>query len=138
MEVERCLLDANVALNSGGAVRVNLGGPGTSVAATSLRIRESEFAGNSASRDGGALSVIMGEEGVQVVSLVDCRGVGNVARSGAAISQPKQQVSLSESDVLIGAQNSAVADNRWSLLSFRTSTKSGWATPLSALKLGKE
>jgi hypothetical protein len=130
----RCVLDTNVALNSGGALRANLGGPGAPAGKTSLAIRESEFTNNSASTGGGALSLIMGGAGAKVVSLVDCRGAGNAARSGAAISQLRQNVSLSEADMLIGADGAAgaVADSRWGLISFRTSTRTSLALPVTA------
>lgn len=121
MEVTRCVFSSNHALHGGGGLRVNLGGPGA-FSDSRMDIRESEFSHNSAVKEGGAFDLIMGGHNVEVVSVVDCRGMGNIASSAAAVYQQNQRqktrLSLSEADVLL--QHASQTDERWAFLSFRT------------------
>eukprot|EP01052_Picozoa_sp_SAG31_P023363 SAG31_NODE_1921_length_6916_cov_6.643245_7_plen_400_part_00 len=121
VELLFCVLERNEAV-AGGGLRVNLGGPGAALRST-LRITESEFDRNIATKEGGAFDLFMhGKRGrgmEYLASCVDCRGLGNTE---PAIYQSRDlgSFSLSEADVLLGGAHSM---SRWGLISFRTAAR---------------
>jgi hypothetical protein len=129
VEITRCVLAANVAVVAGGALRANLGGPGAPAGDLQLTASQCSFMGNLAGNatmrgaGGGALSLVLGSpKGAAVATLLDCRGAGNAAATGAAVftstatGGTKRVSALSEADVLLGT--GAPAGSRWALVSF--------------------